>query len=230
MPHPLCPIFSIFTFHCILYLYMNKQKILVLAPHTDDGELGCGGAIARFSAEGKEVHYVAFSICTRSLPKGMAPDTLAIEVKKATAILGVKPENLILYDYDVRLFKENRQAILEEMIKLKARIHPDLVFVPSPTDIHQDHQAISEEGLRAFKNTTILGYEMPWNNVTFNTRCFVKLEEDHLKTKIKALGEYQSQKHRSYLNENFIRSLATIRGVQIGTPYAESFEVIRWIF
>lgn len=209
---------------------MNKQKILVLAPHTDDGELGCGGAIARFAKEGKEVHYVAFSICTRSLPKGMAPDTLAIEVKKATAILGVDPANLTLFDFDVRMFKEHRQEILEEMIKLKNRINPDLVFVPSPTDIHQDHQAISEEGLRAFKNTTLLGYEMPWNNVTFNTRCFIKLEEEHLRIKINALMEYRSQKHRTYLNEDFIRSLAMIRGVQTGTQFAESFEVIRWVF
>jgi LmbE family N-acetylglucosaminyl deacetylase len=209
---------------------MNKQKILVLAPHTDDGELGCGGAIARFAKEGKEVHYVAFSICTRSLPKGMAPDTLAVEVKKATAILGVDAANLTLFDFDVRMFKEHRQEILEEMIKLKNRINPDLVFVPSPTDIHQDHQAISEEGLRAFKNTTLLGYEMPWNNVTFNTRCFIKLEEEHLRVKINALMEYKSQKHRTYLNEDFIRSLAMIRGVQTGTQFAESFEVIRWVF
>jgi len=208
---------------------MEKKRILVLAPHTDDGELGCGGTIAKFSAEKKEVFYVAFSICTRSLPKGWAPDTLAKEVTKATKILGVKKENLILYDFDVRRFKQNRQEILEEMIKLKKQIDPHMVFVPSPTDIHQDHQAISEEGLRAFKNTTLLGYEMPWNNVSFNTRSFVKLSEKNIQSKISALKEYKSQKHRSYINENFVRSLASTRGVQIGAQYAEAFEVIRWI-
>lgn len=208
---------------------MNAKKVLVLAPHTDDGELGCGGSINRLIEEGSEVYYVAFSICTRSLPAHLAPDTLAKEVKVATKILGLADNHLILYDFDVRRFKDVRQEILEELIKIKGDINPDLVFVPSPTDIHQDHQVISEEGLRAFKNTSILGYELPWDNVTFNTRSFIKLEDRHVDKKIEALGAYESQKARTYLNANFIRSLATTRGVQINTNYAEAFEVIRWV-
>jgi LmbE family N-acetylglucosaminyl deacetylase len=208
---------------------MEVERVLVLAPHTDDGELGCGATISRKIEEGAEVMYVAFSICTRSLPEGWDPMTLAIEVKAATKILGVKPENLILYDYDVRRFKEFRQDILEELVKINKSFKPTLVMVPSPTDIHQDHQVISEEGLRAFKNVSILGYELPWNNTSFNTRCFIKLQDRHLQTKIDALKEYKSQKHRTYLNEKFIESLAITRGVQVNTNYAEAFEVIRWI-
>lgn len=208
---------------------MEVERVLVLAPHTDDGELGCGATISRKIEEGAEVMYVAFSICTRSLPEGWDPMTLAIEVKAATKILGIKPENLILYDYDVRRFKEFRQDILEELVKINKSFKPTLVMVPSPTDIHQDHQVISEEGLRAFKNVSILGYELPWNNTSFNTRCFIKLQDRHLQTKIEALKEYKSQKHRTYLNEKFIESLAITRGVQVNTNYAEAFEVIRWI-
>ncbi len=208
---------------------MKKEKVLVLAPHTDDGELGCGGTIARKIEEGAEVMYVAFSICTRSLPEGWDPMTLAHEVKKATNILGIKSDNLILFDFDVRRFKEVRQEILEELVKINKKFKPDLVLVPSPTDIHQDHQVISEEGLRAFKNVSIFGYELPWNNTSFNTRCFIKLEEKHITIKIKALQEYASQKHRTYLNAKFIESLAITRGVQINHQYAEAFEVIRWI-
>ena len=63
-----------------------------------------------------------------------------------------------------------------------------------------------------------------------NTSAFVNLEEKHINTKVKALAEYKSQMHRSYANEEFIRSLARTRGVQINTKYAESFEVIRTIF
>ncbi len=208
---------------------MNGKRILVLAPHTDDGELGCGGSIVRYVEEGCEVTYVAFSICTKSLPVGWDPYTLEKEVKVATKIMGLKEENLILYDYDVRKFKQFRQEILEELVKIKKDIEPDLVFVPSPTDIHQDHQVISEEGLRAFKNNSILGYELPWNNVSFNTRCFIKLEERHIEKKVEALMAYKSQQHRTYLNAQFIRSLGITRGVQINTKFAEAFEVIRWI-
>lgn len=208
---------------------LEKQRILILAPHTDDGELGCGGTITRFIEAGKEVFYVAFSICTRSLPPHLAPDTLEKEVKIATQIMGIPAENLILYDFDVRRFKEFRQEILEELILIKRKIEPDLVFVPSPTDIHQDHQVISEEGLRAFKDVSILGYELPWNNLVFHTRSFVKLKEFHIQKKVEALNAYESQKHRNYLNEDFIRALAITRGVQIGATFAEAFEVIRWI-
>jgi N-acetylglucosamine malate deacetylase 1 len=206
-----------------------KKKILILAPHTDDGELGCGGSIAKFIQEEAEVHYVAFSICTRSLPPHLAPDTLEKEVKVATKILGIKPENLILYDFDVRRFKEFRQDILEKLVHIKAKIDPDLVFLPTLHDIHQDHQVIAEEGLRAFKNVSILAYELPWNNLTFNTAGFIRLEDAHIEKKIDALNAYVSQQHRTYLNANFIRSLATTRGVQINTRLAEAFEVVRWV-
>jgi LmbE family N-acetylglucosaminyl deacetylase len=207
----------------------SYKKILVLAPHTDDGELGCGASIHKFASEGKEVFYVAFSICTKSLPEHMHPMTLANEVKKATEILGVKKENLILFDFDVRHFPSHRQEILEEMIKLNASIKPDLVLMPNVNDIHQDHQTIYAEGLRAFKQTTILGYELPWNNLIFTTNTFIKLDEANIKQKIAALNEYKSQSARTYLNEDFIRSLARTRGVQIGTDYAEAFELVRWI-
>ena len=96
-------------------------------------------------------------------------------------------------------------------------------------DINQDHSKIAEEGLRAFKNTTILGYELIWNNLHFDTTSFVKLDKKHIQAKSDALKEYKSQGIRDYMSEEFIFSLAKTRGVQIGTQYAESFEVIRLV-
>ncbi len=207
----------------------NKNTVLILAPHTDDGELGCGGAIARLCAAGKKVYYVAFSSCSKSLPEHLPQDTLEHELKAATLKLGIPAEHVIIYDYDVRLFHDHRQHILEDMIALRSRLNPDLVFTPSPTDIHQDHQVITAEAIRAFKNTSILGYEMPWNNLSFNTRSFVKLTAAHIDTKVNSLKEYTSQLDRPYFQEEFIRSLARTRGVQIGADYAEVFEVVRWV-
>lgn len=207
-----------------------KKKILVLAPHTDDGELGLGGAIDRMVTEGKEVYYSAFSLCRRSLEPGLAPDTLEIEVKEATKILGIQPDHLRLFDYDVRHFSTFRQNILEDMILLKKEINPELVFLPCSSDLHQDHQIIHNEGLRAFKDASILGYELPWNNLNFRTSCFIKLNEQNVLKKLEALQAYKSQSHRAYLNEGFIRGLATARGVQIGTRFAEAFEVLKVIY
>ncbi len=208
---------------------MKFKRVLVLAPHTDDGELGCGASIAKFVSDGSEVFYVAFSICTRSLPPHLDPYTLEKEVKKATKVLGIKPENLFLYDYDVRHFPTHRQEILEELVKLKKQIEPDLVLMPNSDDIHQDHKTIYEEGLRAFKACTLMGYELPWNNFAFQTNSFVILEDQHLQVKKDALKCYESQLHRSYLNDTFIESWAITRGVQIGYKYAEAFQIIRLI-
>jgi LmbE family N-acetylglucosaminyl deacetylase len=205
------------------------QTILVLAPHTDDGELGCGGTIVRNIAEGHRVIYVAFSTCSQSLPAGYPPDTLKKEVANATAVLGIPAENLIIFDYEVRKFKEVRQDILEKIFSLNKKYNIDTAFVPSPTDIHQDHQVIYEEGLRVFKNKNIFGYEMPWNNISFKANFFVKLQKEHVDKKVAALQEYVSQKGRSYTSETFIRSLATVRGVQTGCEYAEAYEAIRLI-
>ena len=152
---------------------------------------------------------------------------LKTEVKKATAQLGISPENLIIYNYEVRKLGYVRQEILEELIRLKKSNSFDLVFIPSLHDIHQDHTTIAQEGLRAFKNTTLLGYELIWNNLTFNTQCFVELNRKHIQAKVEALKAYESQGTRDYLSEEFIFSLAKTRGVQAGCPYAEAFEVVR---
>jgi LmbE family N-acetylglucosaminyl deacetylase len=203
------------------------NSVLVLAPHTDDGELGCGGTIARLIEEGAQVSYAAFSTAEKSVPKGFPKNILKTEVKTATGKLGIKPENLLVFDYEVRKLNYVRQEILEELIQIRQQHQFDLVLIPSLHDIHQDHTTIAQEGVRAFKNTTLLGYELIWNNLAFNSQCFVKLEERHINTKIAALNEYKSQGKRNYLSKEFIKSLAITRGVQTGCDYAEAFEVVR---
>ena len=205
------------------------QRALVLAPHTDDGEFGCGGAMARLVERGAEVRYVAFSIATRSLPEGFPPDTLAREVREATAELGIPVELLDVHDFDVRTFPERRQEILEQLVALWEEWRPDVVFQPSLHDIHQDHQTIAQEGLRAFKRTTILGYEIPWNNFDFAYQWYVALEERHIARKVAALEKYASQQHRRYADREYVWNVARTHGINVNREYAEVFQVYRVI-
>lgn len=205
------------------------NKLLILAPHTDDGEFGCGGSIARFAEEGKQIYYAAFSTAEESVPEPWPKDILKTEVREATARLGIPLNNLMIFNFKVRELSYHRQEILEELVKIKRDVCPDLVFLPSSSDVHQDHSTISIEGIRAFKNTSILGYEIPWNNIEFRTEAFIILSEENINTKIHALDAYNSQKGRNYASAEFIRSLARTRGVQVGTRNAETFEVIRWV-
>jgi LmbE family N-acetylglucosaminyl deacetylase len=203
------------------------HRVLVLAPHTDDGEFGCGATMSRLVEAGVEVRYVAFSIATKSLPEGFPPDTLAREVREATAELGIPDASLTVHDFEVRTFPERRQDILELLISLWDEWQPDAVFQPSLHDVHQDHQAVAAEGLRAFKRTTILGYEIPWNNYDFAYQAYVALERRHVERKVAALEQYASQQHRRYADPDYIWSLARLHGANVNREYAEVFQVHR---
>ena len=205
------------------------RRILVLAPHTDDGELGCGASIARFIEEGDDVFYVAFSTANQSLPSGRPPGTLAQELRAATAVLGIPQENVLIYDYEVRKLNYVRQEILECLVRLREDVRPDLVFMPCPHDVHQDHSTVAAEGLRAFKKVSLLGYELPWNTIEFNAQAFVGVTPAQVDTKVSALAAYGSQAGKDYMQADFIRGWARMRGVQIGARLAEAFEVIRWV-
>ncbi len=206
-----------------------SRKILVLAPHTDDGELGCGASISRWIAEGHEVYYAAFSTADESVPKEFPSNQLEVEVIEATGMLGIHPDRLHIFKYEVRKLNFVRQQILDSCIVLRNSIQPDIVLMPSGKDIHQDHVTVHQEGVRAFKFCSILGYELIWNNLSFETNCFVTITKPQLEQKINALKAYKTQASKQYMSADFINSLAIVRGTQIGVQYAEAFEVIRWI-
>ena len=204
-------------------------SVLVLAPHTDDGEFGCGGTMARLIEAGIPVTYVAFSTAVRSVPADFPRDVLSKEVRAATSTLGIDEAHLRVFDFDVRTFPTFRQEILEKMIELSEELSPDCVLMPALGDLHQDHTTVAQEGLRAFKRTTVLGYEIPWNNITFSNTAYIELQPQHLEKKVAALACYESQQHRNYAREDYVRNLAVTRGINVGRELAEVFEVYRWI-
>jgi N-acetylglucosamine malate deacetylase 1 len=202
-----------------------SNNILILAPHTDDGELGCGASISKYLLQGKRITYIAFSNCSQALPSHLPADTLEMECRKATQALGIT--ELKVFDFEVRKLLFHRQEILEAMISINKELQPDTVFLPAKNDVHQDHQVITAEGLRAFKNSNILGYELPWNNTSFQPQYFEKIGEEHLASKIAALKYYKTQEHRPYMKDDFTRSLAVVRGIQCNHPLAEAFELYK---
>lgn len=201
------------------------EKVLILAPHADDAEIALGGTISRFIREGAEVFIIVFSEAFDEQEHSRLG-----EFYEATKELGIPRANLFVYNFKDRELGKDRQDILEIMINIKEKVNPDLVFLPSPEDMHQDHQVISQEGLRAFKDVSMFGYEYPWNLLVFRTNLFIKLEDKDIEKKIKALSFYRSQKQKDYFNPDVIRSWALTRGIACKTKLAESFEVLRLMF
>lgn len=205
------------------------KRVLVLAPHTDDAELGCGGTMARWIDEGSSVYTAVFSTAEKSLPSGSKAYRIKDECHLALDVLGIPEDNRFIYDYPVRELGYHRQEVLEQMVELAERVSPEVVLVPSGSDLHQDHGVVHQESLRAFRTLTMMGYELPWNNITFSTQAFVVLDGAHIRRKWAALTKYESQIEiaRPYFRYDAIEAIARVRGLQVKSEYAEAYELIR---
>ena len=206
---------------------MKFKRVLVLSPHPDDAELGCGGFIDKLNDGHTEFMWMVFSDCDESLEVGFKPGTVVVEHEKVMQMMGLKS---VVFNMPVRNFPQYRQEILELIIGAKESFNPDLVLCPCLSDLHQDHRVVAEEALRAFKSSaSIFGYELPADHLEFKPVVFITLQEKNLDRKIEMFCKYESQivKERAWNNSAYIKSLATVRGASVGERYAEAFEVYR---
>jgi LmbE family N-acetylglucosaminyl deacetylase len=141
-------------------------------------------------------------------------------------------ENYTLLDFETRKFDRQRQHILDWMCAEGESFKPDLVLCSAYGDCHQDHIIVRDEAVRAYRRSSILGYELPWSNPAgFFPRFYVPLEQEHLNIKLKALAKYKSQwGKRHYMETEIVQATTLMRGQQIDHRYAEAFEVMRWIW
>ena len=197
------------------------MKYLFLSPHPDDIELTCGGTISRLVGEGHDVSVAIFSECDI--------ENIHTDVSHAHDVLNVGVTHY--YYYPRRAFATHRQDILDTIIKLRDDTRPDVVFIPDfDSDIHQDHQVIGWEGLRAFKMTAdIIGYSHSHNQIKTGNNYFVPISWRDVEVKIRALMFYPSEKDRSYFQRDAILGVMRYYGVQCEAEYAEAFRVIRMV-
>lgn len=198
---------------------MRFENVLALSPHTDDVELGAGATLSRFAEEGSNIHFVSFS---------HPGETLREECREAIRVLaGDRDFSFQLEDFRRRHFLEHRQKILQWLHDYRKHVfEPDLVLTPSTFDLHQDHQVVTAEAQRAFKNVTIFGYILRWNCRSVREDVKVPLHQRHINAKLKALKCYASQEGKPYFNSRLHRSEAYVRGLNTKHHLAESFQLI----
>lgn len=206
----------------------GKNVILAISPHTDDVELAAGASVAKWLEEGHDLHWVTLSACHDSIPQGFERETLEREARSASEIMNISQDRFRILDFVVREFQSERQRVLQTFYDINKEIKPDLVIIPAIHDLHQDHATVAQEALRAFKLTSIASYDIVWNNIEFRSSMFVPVEERHIQKKLDALKSYESQAHRPYMDEEFLRAQLRFRGTQAGVKNAEVFEVLRW--
>ncbi|MDQ3650571.1 MAG: PIG-L family deacetylase [Acidobacteriota bacterium] len=206
-------------------LSLSDCKVIAIAPHIDDVELGAGATIHHLTkSKSNKVYYVGLS-----LPPLVDSNTFHEEFSESTQILGLDPERIILRNFNPRNLFDARSEILQLFYDLNKELKPDLVIIPNSQDIHQSHEVVFAEARRAFKYTTILGYELPWNSLDFSMDVFITVDREDVEAKVAAINAYRTQKNRMFFANDIVGDLARVRGKQIGREYAECFELTRLI-
>jgi len=198
------------------------KRVLFLGAHPDDIELGCG-ALLRHIVKQTDV------LCVTLSDNQKNPDLKNVkdEHYEAMAVLGVPQEKIILGSFTTRVFPNSRQEILEYFLKLRRDFMPDLIFVHSKQDVHQDHNTMTDEALRAFRGITVLGFDVVRSSYGFFPHFLAEVTEEDVNKKIEALSKYKTYRDRYYFNSELTRSIMVRHGALAECPFAEGFDILR---
>ena len=198
------------------------NRVLFLGAHPDDIELGCG-ALLHNIIKHTEV------LCVTLSDNQKNPDLQNVknEHLEAMAVLGVPKERVVLGPFTTRVFPDARQEILEYFLRLRREFRPDLIFVHSKHDVHQDHLTMTDEALRAFRGITVLGFDVVRSSYDFFPHFIVEVTEEDVNKKIEALSKYATYRDRYYFNSELTRSIMVRHGALAERPFAEGFDILR---
>lgn len=198
------------------------KRVLFIGAHPDDIELGCGALIHQVAPQ-TDLLCVTLS----DNQKNPLLTSLVEEHHRSMDVLGVKRESVVLGPFTTRIFPDSRQEILEYFLKLRRDFNPDLIFVHSQADVHQDHNTITEEALRAFRGITVLGFDVVRSSYGFFPHFIVEVSEESVNKKIEALSQYETYRDKYYFNSELTRSIMARHGALAEVPFAEGFDILR---
>lgn len=200
------------------------KRVCFIGAHPDDIELGCGALIAHI-AEQTDVRCYTLS----DNQKNPLLTNLISEHYASMETLGVPKDHVVVGQFETRRFPQQRQEILEYMIDINRNFHPDIVFVHTKSDVHQDHGTITQESLRAFRGITVLGFDVIRSSYGFFPSFLVEVNEADVKKKTDALACYKTYESKYYFNPEITRATLIRNGALAERPYAEGFDILRVI-
>lgn len=228
----------------------EHDRVWVVAPHADDEVLGLGGLLTRAATLGAEIH-ILFATCAGYAPLrgGLKVDhrTRRDEAEGVMRALGATGADYYPGGDDCHLLLDSvPQHDLIEWLESGstsslAAVRPTRIFIPTYGDTHQDHRALHQAALTAARVNgataadfcSICSYEVPGSGAgpagRFQPTIYVELTESEIARKEELFRMYASQLSASLggRDPRAIRILAAARGLEIGRPYAEAFELIR---
>jgi len=198
------------------------RRLLFIGAHPDDIELGAGALIAHVAGQ-------AEILCVTLSDNQKNPNltNLVEEHHRSMDVLGVPKENRILGSFETRRFPDARQEILEYFLKFNREFKPEIVFVHTKSDLHQDHGTITDEALRAFRGTSVLGFDVIRSSYGFFPNFLVEVTEQDVEKKLLALSQYTTYRDKYYFSAEITRSTLIRNGALAERHYAEGFEALR---
>jgi LmbE family N-acetylglucosaminyl deacetylase len=200
----------------------SGKRVLFLGAHPDDIELGCGALLHHIAP-----HTDVLCVTLSDNPKNPALKNVVDEHYKAMAVLGVKRESILFGEFTTRIFQERRQEILEYFLKLREEFRPDLIFVHSKQDIHQDHNVMTDEAVRAYRGITLLGFDVIRSSYGFFPNFLVRVDPADADAKVEALRHYSTYAGKYYFSPELIRAIMLRHGALAECPFAEGFDILR---
>lgn len=199
----------------------SPLTVLCLGAHSDDIEIGCGGAILRLAEQspGCRFHWTVFSaIGVREAEARRSAALFSDSASLAEPLLGT------FTDGSMPFAGAEVKAVFEE---LKRTLSPGLIFTHNRHDAHQDHRLIAELTWSTFRDHLILEYEIPkYDGDLGQPSFFIPLSPELCAKKIRYLMDaFKSQQHRPWFREDTFLSLMRLRGMECNAPggYAEAF-------
>lgn len=222
------------------------MKLLFVSPHPDDVELGCGGTMARYAAEGEEVHILqclgAGDLLMRHSGEVVTYEERVQEQKRAAEHLGVAEVWYTGMGVHATTYDRVGHGAWVDRFDRFLKHGYDQVYVPLPSHA-SDHRVIFDAFIAALRptkadHTEVFAYEQPTHfhgpqvGGAINCSHYVRLLDVYYTLKVSALNEYSSQfggRDDTIAGLAGVELLAQMRGLEIGVPYAERFIPIRSI-
>ena len=198
----------------------RQLQILCLGCHSDDIEIGCGGAILRLAAQYPEcsIRWVVFS----------ARGVRAEEARRAAHLFaGARMQALLLKSFQDGFLPYVGGEVKTVFEELKSMASPDLIFTHYGQDAHQDHRLVSELTWNTFRNHFILEYEIPkYDGDLGRPSVFLPLEAEVYQKKVRYIVDtFESQQGKHWFRAETFLGLMRLRGMECNAPsgYAEAF-------
>ena len=219
-----------------------SKRILVVAPHADDAELGAGGYLHREGKRGAHAAVIVLAGGSRSAShvSPAAPGAREREGAAAAKVLGVKEYRFVYAAPDSAFNAFPRGDLVAALEREFAAFRPCELLIPLPS-FHADHTATHDACVTALRPhlnrefpLSVLAYEYPGNcwgpQVPASGRVYAPIGPDDLAAKLESLAKHRSQwasDKDSLYGERGVRAMAELRGAEIGVKSAELFYPLR---